>query len=134
MKYLLDSNSANYYMNHLFGVHQRAQDEVRLGHSIGIGIPVLAELISGIERSHSREKNLRILETAMKYFKIWPFDVTAAYHYGRIYADLERMGRPIGSIDVMIASIALSLSHCILVTTDSDFQIIPNLRIVNWKP
>jgi len=32
----------------------------------------------------------------------------------------------------MIAAIALTLSHCTVVTSDSDFTAIPGLDVVDW--
>jgi tRNA(fMet)-specific endonuclease VapC len=35
-------------------------------------------------------------------------------------------------IDIMIASIALTLGNCVVVTKDSDFGAVPGLAIENW--
>ena len=67
----------------------------------------------------------------MNDLRLWPFDKDAAYIYGRIHADLERRGRPIGPIDVMVAAVAFSMSPCTVVTTDQDFLAISGLRVEN---
>ncbi len=133
MRYLLDSNSATFYVNNQYEVHERVRFEASQGNPVGICIPVLAELLSGIEHSHSRDKNMKLLHLAMKNLRLWPFDEDAANIYGRIHADLERRGRPIGPIDVMVAAVAFSMSPCTVVTTDQDFHAIPGLRIENWR-
>jgi tRNA(fMet)-specific endonuclease VapC len=132
-RFLLDTNSAGHYINLRHGVFQRARIEVEKGNPIGIGIPVLAELVAGIEHSDSRDRNMKSLKTAIASLKLWPFDSPAAYEYGRIYAELARLGRPIGVIDMMIAAIALTLGNCTVVTTDSDFQAVPGLKIEDWR-
>ncbi|MFT3883852.1 MAG: type II toxin-antitoxin system VapC family toxin [Gemmatales bacterium] len=133
MRYLLDSNAANDYIHQKHGVFERAIREVAYGHRIGIGIPVLAELIAGIELSQSRDKNLNQLELAMEHLRLWPFAEAAAYVYGKLHADLQLKGKPIGTIDVMIAATALVMRPCKVVTTDQDFGVIPGLEVVNWR-
>ena len=65
-------------------------------------------------------------------FVLWPFDEAAAWEYGRLYAELKRIGRPMQQIDIQIAAIAFSLGNCTVVTTDSDLSAVPGLRTENW--
>jgi tRNA(fMet)-specific endonuclease VapC len=132
-RFLLDTNSAGHYINRRHGVFERARIEVAKGNAIGIGIPVLAELVAGIENSKSRERNLKTLEKALPALKLWPMDFQAAFEYGRIYAELTRLGRPIGIVDMMIASIARTLGKCTVVSTDGDFQAVPGLKVEDWR-
>ena len=53
-RFLLDSGIASDYINRRHGVYERARAEVVKGNPVGTGVPVLAELVSGIERSQSR--------------------------------------------------------------------------------
>jgi tRNA(fMet)-specific endonuclease VapC len=131
-RYLLDSGIASAYLNRRHGVFERARREVAQGNRIGIGIPVLAELAAGIERSQSRDRNLQSLKSALASLKLWPFDSAMAFAYGRIHAELMRVGRPMQVIDVMIAAIALSLGNCTVVSADSDLSAIPGLTVEDW--
>jgi tRNA(fMet)-specific endonuclease VapC len=131
-RFLLDSGIASDYIDRRYGVYERARAEVLKGHRIGIAVPVLAELVSGIERSHSRERNLQALRSALPSLKLWPFDETAAYEYGRLHAELLRVGRPMQVIDVMLAAVALSLGKTTVVTKDSDLSAVPGLTVENW--
>jgi predicted nucleic acid-binding protein len=54
-----------------------------------------------------RESKLESFERALAACEVFPFDDPAARIAGRIYADLELRGRPVGMPDVMIAAIAL---------------------------
>ncbi len=132
-RFLLDSNNAGEYLQKRGGVFDRARIEVGKGNTIGITLPVLAELVAGIENSRTRERNMKSLEVMLPSLKLWPLDAAAAFEYGRIYADLVRTGRPMGVIDMMIASIARVLGNCTVVTCDSDLHSIPGLRIENWR-
>jgi tRNA(fMet)-specific endonuclease VapC len=131
-RYLLDSGIASDYINRRNRVFDRAKEEVLKGNPVGIGTPVLAELVSGIERSASRDRNLNSLQTALATLKIWPFERASAFEYGRIHAELLRIGRPMQLIDIMIAAIAFTLGNTTVVTKDSDLFDVPGLTVENW--
>ena len=60
-RYLLDTNSAADCIYRRKGVHERVRQARAAGHKIGIGMPVLAELMAGVENSATREENLDIV-------------------------------------------------------------------------
>jgi tRNA(fMet)-specific endonuclease VapC len=131
-RYLLDTGIAGDYINRRNGVFKRARKAVAGGHQIGIGTPVLGELWYGVESSSSRERNLRSLMLAVSTWTLWPFERVAAEEYGRIAATLRRLGRPMQSIDIQIAAIALCPGNCVVVTKDSDLSAVPGLSVENW--
>ena len=132
-RFLFDSGIASDYVNRRHGVRERARLEVERGNVIGIGTPILAELVSGIEQSATRDRNFKTLKAALGSWKLWAFDDRAAFEFGRINAALFRKGRPMQVVDVMIAAIAFSLGNCTIVTTDSDLAAVDGLRVENWR-
>ena len=68
-RFLLDTNMAGHYINRRHGVFDRAHIEVGNGNPIGLGVPVLAELVAGIEHSSSRDRNMKCPATVTS----WPF-------------------------------------------------------------
>ena len=64
---------------------------------------------------------------------VWPFDERAAQEYGRLAAELRRIGRPMQQIDVMIASIVRMTPDCVVVSKDSDLHAVPGLRVEDWS-
>ena len=129
---LLDTGVAGDFIDRRRGVFERARHEVTGGNRVGVGIPVLAELAYGVELSTSRDRNMQSVRAALHAWKVWPFDDKAAFEYGRLAAELRRIGRPMQQIDIMIAAIANSLGNCTVVTTDSDLAAIPGLAVENW--
>jgi tRNA(fMet)-specific endonuclease VapC len=129
---LFDTGIAGDYVNRRHGVWERAREEVARGNRIGIGMPVLAELYFGVERSATRDRNLQRLRLALSTLRVWPFTEEAAEQYGRIAAELRRIGRRMQVVDVMIAAIALSLGKCTVVSKDSDLSAVPGLTVENW--
>jgi len=93
---------------------------------------VLAELAYRVESSPKRDRNLQRLHLALASWKLWPVTEAAAFEYGRIAAELRRLGRPIGQNDMMIAAIALTLGNCTVVTMDGDLSAVPGLTVQNW--
>lgn len=132
-RFLLDTNMAGHYINRRQGVFDRARIEVANGNPLGIGVPVLAELVAGIEHSSSRDRNMKRLKTTLASLRLWPFDSSAAFEYGRIYAELARLGRPIGVVDMMIAATAMTLGNCKVVSSDSDLLAVPGLKLEDWR-
>ena len=131
-RYLLDSGPAGDCIFRRRGVHERVR-EVRLtGAKIGIGAPVLGELVGGVEASTTRDANWDTLCRGLATFILWPFDAAAAWEYARLYAALKRVGRPMQQIDIQIAAIALSLGSCTVVSADSDLTAVPGLTVENW--
>ena len=102
------------------------------GNPIGIGTPVLAELVSGIERSQTRERNLQRLQVALPSPRLWPFDREAAFEYGRVQTELLPRGRNMQVVDMMIAAMAFALGNCTVVSADSDLTEVPGLAFENW--
>lgn len=133
-RYLFDSGILSAYLNRRSEVFEQARLKTSAGHRIGTCVPVLAEIVSGIERSSSRDRNLQTLKMALPTLKVWPFDQSTAFKYGRIHADLMRAGRPMQTIDIMIAAVALTLGNCTVVTTDSDLAAVSGLEVENWLP
>lgn len=132
-RFLLDTNAASDYINRRHGVFERAREEAAKGNPAGICVPVLAELVAGIEHSRSRDRNMKSIKAALGAWKLWPFDAPAAFEYGRLYAELARLGRPIGTMDLMIAAIARTLGSCTVVSIDSDLRAVPALNVVDWR-
>jgi tRNA(fMet)-specific endonuclease VapC len=132
IRYLLDTGIAQAIANRHEGIMERANAERLRGNRIGICVPVLGKLWSGVEGSVTRERNLARLRHALSRLIIWPYTNEAAMEFGRIYAELRRIGRPMQQIDIQIAAIALTLGNTTGVTTDTDLFAVPGLTVENW--
>ncbi len=94
------------------------------------------EIVKGFHKVHREEKLLQFLSTVTTA-DILTLSVKSAEIAGRIYADLERTGQPIGRADPMITAIALE--HELVLSTGNlnHYQRIKDLgydlNVVNWK-
>jgi tRNA(fMet)-specific endonuclease VapC len=132
-RFLLDTGSAGDYIHRRRCVYERARAAVASGHRVGIGLPVLAELWFGVENSSTRERNAERLRRVLPDLIVWPLTEQAAEAFGRIAAELKRIGHSIGKIDLLIAAIALSLGNTTVVSADRDLAAVPGLRVEDWN-
>ncbi len=98
MRYLLDTGIAQDFINCRRGVRERVDEERRLGHRIGICVPVLGELWAGIEGSSSRDRNEVRLRRALSRLVVWPYTNEAAACFGRIFASATAPSSPLTAI------------------------------------
>ena|SRR5437667_1728457 len=131
-RYLLDSGVAQDFINRRHGILERIDQERHRGNRIGMCVPVLGELWSGVEGSFNRARNAQRLHLALSRLVVWPYTNDAAAEFGRIFAELRRLGRPMQQIDIQIAAIARTLGNCTVVSADSDLAAVPGLTVENW--
>ncbi len=131
-RYILDSNAVNQFIERGPAFQRRVIAARQLGCRIGTCEPVVAELYFGLEFSSSKATNLIRLQDGLRKLRSWPFDRAAAWQYGRIAADLKRVGRPMQIIDMMLAAIAASIGNIIVVSSDTDLLAVPGLAVENW--
>jgi tRNA(fMet)-specific endonuclease VapC len=132
-RYPLDSDAVGDLMKRRYGVDVRVREARSSGAVVGTCEPVVAELFFGVENSDTRDDNLDRLQRALPGLKCWPLTRDASQEFGRLMAILEREGKPIGPMDVLIAAIALTLPNCVVVSIDSDLHRIPRLTVENWR-
>lgn len=132
-RFLLDTGPAQKFVTKDPLVTRVAKERRQQGHMIGICIPVLGELWSGVEGSDSRDVNAQRLLNQLSRLVLWPYDKPAAAEFGRVFALLRKIGRPMQQIDIQIAAIAMTLGNCTVVTTDSDLSAVPGLSVENWQ-
>ena len=93
---------------------------------------VRAELMFGARKSERVDENIRGFEALLEPFDSLSFDDAAAAEYGFIRADLERMGRPIGGNDLLIAAIARSKDCTVVTRNCREFDRVIGLRVESW--
>lgn len=132
-RYLLDTGIVGDYVNRRLGVRERVVEAGRQRARVGICVPVLGELVAGVLGSNAPQRHLRVLKRGLGTLRLWPYDRAAAYEFGRLQAELRRVGRPMQQIDIQIAAIALTLGNCTVVTKDGDLGDVPGLDVEDWS-
>ena len=91
-----------------------------------------AELRYGAEKSRDPAKNHRQLDQFFLALPVVAFDARAAAQYGKIRAELERAGLPIGPLDLLIAAHGMSLGLTVVTDNVREFARVPDLAVENW--
>lgn len=92
---------------------------------------VAAELRYGAAKSGS-ERLARQLDAILGAIEVLALEPPADVAYGRIRAELERQGTPIGGNDLLIAAHALALGYAVVTDNIREFGRVPGLACENW--
>lgn len=130
MRYLLDTNIVSDLIRNPHGPVTRRIGEVGEAQ-VCTSIIVTAELRYGATKKASPRLTAQ-LEAVLAVLEILPFEAPADIVYGRLRADLERSGRPIGGNDLLIAAQALALDHTLVTDNHGEFARVDGLRCENW--
>ena len=93
---------------------------------------VLGELEFGAEKSTWAARNRQRLNELTERLPLLGVDASAARHYARIRAQLERQGQPIGANDLWIAAQALAADATLVTDNEGEFRRVPGLALENW--
>lgn len=99
---------------------------------VGVSVVTLAELEYGVAKSSKQNVNAEALSEFCVPLEIAGFGEKAARSYGEVRAALERAGTPIGSMDMMIGSHALSLGVTLVTHNTREFSRIEGLKLADW--
>lgn len=95
--------------------------------------PITAcELFKGAYKSTRREKELQKVKTTLSFIEMLDFSIEASERYGKLMASEGLHGAPIGDLDAMIASLALTHGEGIITSNRKHFERIDGLQIHSW--
>jgi tRNA(fMet)-specific endonuclease VapC len=92
---------------------------------------VVAEIRYGLEKRPTATRLRALAESTLDTLEILPWTEACSWIYGRLRAELERHGKPLAAMDLLIASHALS-EGCVLVTADQAFALVDELTLEAW--
>ena len=88
-------------------VIQKAHEYIRAFNRYSISTITVMEIVKGLHKVR-REDRIKQLLSSLPLIAILTLDVRSADLAGRIYGDLERVGKTTGRADPMIAAIAIN--------------------------
>jgi len=130
MRYLLDANIISDLVRNPNGLVTDAIRRVGEQNTC-TSILVTAELRFGVAKKQSVRlgKQLQIILSGIE---IIAFEEPADAVYGSLRAELEKNGKPIGAIDMLIAAHTLALGYTLVTGNEREFSQVPGLRMENW--
>lgn len=127
---MLDTNTLIYFFKgmgeveeHLFSYSPK---------DIFIPSIVIYELQVGIAKSNNPKKREKQLSTILEQVNIIEFGEKEAKVSALIQADLERKGRPIGAMDILIAGCAKAHNLTLVTHNTREFMRVEGLSLSDW--
>ncbi len=130
MKYLLDTDTCIYLINER-PTKVLTQFKRHALEDIGISSITASELAYGVAKSASA-KNSAALQAFLLPLNVVEYDTAAAMAYGDIRASLEKQGKTIGPLDMLIAASALSRKLVLVTNNEKEFRRVAKLTVENW--
>lgn len=93
---------------------------------------VAAELRFGAAKLASPRFQAAV-ENWLAGFEVKPWPVDAAHHYAKIRNALERAGKPIGGMDLMIAAHTMAEDSVLITNNAREFHRVPALPVEEWS-
>ncbi|ULJ68707.1 type II toxin-antitoxin system VapC family toxin [Wielerella bovis] len=128
MKYLLDTNIIIAFQKQHQGL--LAQMKKHSVNDFALSNIVLFELAFGAYNSQKVDENLHKLSQLR--FPTLTFNSQDAYHAGKIRANLQKQGTPIGAYDTLIAGQAIAQNLILITHNIKEFERVEGLRSENW--
>ncbi|MFH1229904.1 MAG: PIN domain-containing protein [Planctomycetota bacterium] len=132
MTYLLDTNIITAILKGNNKVSQKIKEILLNREDISINAISYYEIKRGLLSVGALTKLITKFEELYKAFGITLLDSVLIFDKAaEIYATLRPQGKPIEDADILIASLAQEKDF-ILVSNDTHFNRIPDLKIENW--
>jgi predicted nucleic acid-binding protein len=132
-RYLLDTNHLSDTTRRVSRIRDRVQQRIPYGDRFGTCVPALCELEVGMQQTAQPGEARRRLRGILKRISIWPVDAAVPEVYGALYHELRRRGRVLSQVDLLLGALAFDWNLRLL-TSDRDFEALPQIRTENWLP
>lgn len=129
---MLDTNTVSYIVRGKSPAARGKLDSLKGEETACISVITEAELRYGTAKQAPGQVREAALNILFGRLRILPWTSEEALVYGNLRAKLERAGRVMGNLDMLIAAHAIS-TNATLVTRDKAFAQVEDLRPpVNW--
>jgi len=129
---MLDTNT----ISHLLKGHSEVAKQLAAKPIAAVCISVITEgeLRFGLAKRPEAKHLQQVVSEFIRHIDVLPWDSQVAELYGVTRAQMERQGKNLASLDLLIATHALSVG-AVLVTNDQAFFQVASLPIDDWtKP
>lgn len=128
-RYLLDTNTVSHLIKGNPAVARRVV-AVPMA-SLCISVITEGELLFGLAKRPDAKRLHLAVQEFLRRVDVLPWDSSCANHYGTVRADLERQGKILAPLDLLIAVHALRIG-AVLVSNDRAFFQAADLSIEDW--
>jgi len=127
--YMLDTNM----VSHILKKHPKVLNNLtsKAIASVCISAITEGELQYGLAKRPDAKHLHALVKEFLRCVDILPWDSAIAERYGAVRATLEKGGKNLATLDLLIATHALD-TRSILITNDQAFKKVPGLKIEDW--
>ena len=127
---MLDTNTVSLLLRQ----HPAVLRQVTAAPMAALCISVITEgeLLFGLAKRPAARRLHAAVGEFLRRVEVLPWETAAAERYGLLRAGLERVGKVLGPLDLLIAAHALD-RRAVLVTNDRAFGMVQHLDIADWS-
>lgn len=129
-RFLLDTNTISYLVARRLPSAERRVAELNADQLLVSAISY-GEVWFGLNRRPAKVTIREVMANFLREIEVLPWTQETAEIYARLRADLEKIGRPLGALDMLIAAHALE-AGATLVSSDRAFLHVPDLTVEDW--
>ena len=128
-RYMLDTNT----VSHLLKGHPAVARRVVAAPMASLCISAITagELLFGLAKRPKAKRLHTAVRELLRRVDVLPWDSVTAERYGPVRADMERRGKILAPLDLLIAAHALG-GGAVLVTNDRAFGHVAGLHVEDW--
>ncbi len=128
-RYMLDTNT----VSHLLKDHPAVTQRVVSAPMACLCVSAITEgeLLFGLAKRPGAARLHLAVRELLRRVDALPWQSSSAERYGTVRAEMERQGKLLAPLDLLIATHALSVG-AVLVTNDQAFGQVPGLHLEDW--
>jgi tRNA(fMet)-specific endonuclease VapC len=111
---------------------RKLEEYVRSGARLSTTPITACELFKGAYKSKKRDAEVRKVREILKRLDMLDFSIDSCERYGKLVNDLESAGTPIGDLDAIIASLALTHNEPVVTADKDHFERVSGLIVESW--
>lgn len=129
-RYMLDTNTVSHIIKGSIPSVREHLVAVPMAQ-VCISAITQGELVFGVAKRPELPRLREAVHEFLLRVDVLPWDGVVADCYGELRAALERVGKPLGNLDMLIAAHAVAVG-AVLVTNDQAFRQVRGLEVVDW--
>ncbi len=130
MRWLLDTDTCSFAVMGEPSVFTRLDSLDR--DAWAISSLVYAELFYGLKKGQLAKRSALALTKFLRAAPVVSFDQAAAKEAAAVRSELEKIGKPSGAIDQLLAGHARALGAIFVTSNTTHFERVPGLRLESW--
>lgn len=130
---LIDTDILSYFLKGDELVAAKLIEYIKEHHYLNISIISHFEIMQGLEYKQASKQLNQFSNFVIKNCKVINLSEISIKHSARIYGELRRKGKEVGSLDLLIAGIAIEKGLDLITNNEKHYEDIDGLRLDNWK-